>query len=348
MEYKKIQSATFFAMLIGLSLFFAWLLKPYLYPIFWAAVIATLFHPLYVKILPKLKNRKNLAATITMCIAMLIIIIPMILIASMVVKQSLDIYNQFGNRESLIKISDGIQGYLQKPLIHKIAGDINVSDLLIKWSSNISSFIYSFIASASQNTVKFVVQFFIMMYTLYFFLKEGEVMLKKIMLLLPLGDNYEKRLYNRFVSTSKATLKGTFVIGIAQGTLGGLALYFAGVPGSVFWGVVMIFLCMIPSVGTFVVLIPAAVILFILGNIWQAIFVLVIMLISSFIDNFLRAPLVGKNAQMHSLFVFFSTIGGLYAFGITGVIIGPVITAFLISLWQIYFEKYKIDLERID
>lgn len=348
MEYKKIQSATFFILLASVSLFFIWLIKPYIYPIFWAAVIAVLFRPLFLKLLPKLKNKKNLSATITMCIAMLVILLPLIAIASMVIKQSIDIYNQFGNTETLVQISNKIQNYLEQPIIKKIAGDINVKDSLLKWSSNISSFIYTFIANASQNTIKFVIQFFIMLYTLYFFLKEGDIFLKKIMYLLPLGDKYEKILYRRFVATSKATLRGTMLIGLIQGTMGGLALFFTGVPGSVFWGVVMVFLCMIPSIGTAIILIPSAIILFILGSFWQAVILIIVMFVSSFIDNILRASVVGKDAQMHSLFIFFATIGGLLAFGITGVIIGPVITAFLLSMWQIYMEKYKSDLARAD
>ena len=158
--------------------------------------------------------------------------------------------------------------------------------------------------------------------------------------LLPLGDAYEARLYQRFVSTTRATLKGTILIGTIQGTIGGLALVIAGVPAALFWGVIMIMLSIIPGVGATVILLPTIIIQLATGNWWQAVLIAVAWGIASVVDNFLRGPLVGKDIQMHPLFIFFATLGGLLAFGVSGVVIGPVITAFLISIWQIYEEKY--------
>jgi len=192
------------------------------------------------------------------------------------------------------------------------------------------------------------VQFFIMLYTLFFFLRDGNLILNKAMYLLPLGDRYEKILFQRFVSTSCATLKGTLLIGLIQGLLGGMALFIADVHGSAFWGMIMVVICIIPNLGAVIILGPAALILFILGNFWPAVIVIIFMVTASFIDNILRPPLVGKDAQMHPLFIFFATLGGLLTFGITGVVIGPVITAFLLSMWDIYEEKYKKQLSNPD
>jgi predicted PurR-regulated permease PerM len=324
------------------------MLKPYIYPIFWAAVIASIFYPVQKILVIKLSNRKTLATVITMLLVFLIVLIPLVGVASLVVKQSIDIYQDFGNKDTLNNISASIQHYLEYPLVNKLAGDINVRDYIIKWSSSITGFVYQVIATASQNTVKFFIQFFIMLYSLFFFIKEGDVLLKKIMYLLPLGDRYEKMIYDRFVSTARATIKGVLLIGVIQGALAGIVLYIAGVPGSAFWSVVMMLLCMIPSLGAFIILLPSGIILLIMGHIWQGIFVLICMLIIGTMDNFIRGPLIGKDAKMHPLFIFFSTLGGLLTFGLTGVIIGPVITAFLLSMWTIYAEKYKTDLAKAD
>lgn len=348
MQYQKIQSFTFFALLAVVSLLFCWMLKPYVYPIFWAAVIASLFYPLQNKLVEKLGKRKKLATAITMLCVFFIVLIPLVGLASLVVKQSLDIFQDFGNKETLSKISVTIQHYLEYPFVKKVAGDVNVKEYIIKWSSGITGFLYQVIATGSQNTVKFFIQLFIMLYSLYFFLKEGDVILKKIMYLLPLGDHYEEIIYNRFVSTARATIKGVLLIGLIQGSLAGFVLYLAGVPGSAFWGVIMIFLCMIPSLGSFIILLPAGIILLIMGHVWQAIFVVGSMLLIGVLDNLIRGPLVGKDAQMHPLFIFFSTLGGLLTFGLSGVIIGPIITAFLLSMWRIYAEKYKNDLIKQD
>jgi predicted PurR-regulated permease PerM len=166
--------------------------------------------------------------------------------------------------------------------------------------------------------------------------------------LLPLGDQYERRLYNRFVSTTRATLKGTLLIGLIQGSIGGLAFFITSVPATVIWTLIMVVLCIIPSVGASLILLPTAIVLLLLGNFWQAVVVLIALIIAGTIDNVLRGPLVGKDTQMHPLFIFFSTLGGLLAFGFSGIIIGPVITAFLLSIWEIYEQKYKTDLDKED
>ncbi len=342
-DFKRIQSITFFATLIGITLLFLWMLQPYLYPVFWAAVLAALFQPVYKK-LHTLVRKPALAAGLTEIIVLLIFIIPLAGVITLIVQQAITVYEQFGNQATISAISQSVQNVLAQPWIQRYAGDINISERLATISSAISGFVYSVLAKGGQNTARWVIQFFIMLYTLYFFLKDGPTFLKKLMHLLPLGDEYEQRLYERFVSTSRATLKGTLLIGLVQGSIGGVALVVTGVPGALFWAVIMILCCIIPGVGTTLVLVPTAIILALTGNWWQAVVVIAALLVASTIDNVMRGPLVGKDIQMHPLFIFFATLGGLLAFGISGVVIGPIITAFLLSIWEMYEQKYHQDL----
>lgn len=110
----------------------------------------------------------------------------------------------------------------------------------------------------------------------------------------------------------------------------------------------MIVMSIIPGVGAAIILLPAIVVMFLLGNIWQGVVLIVALLIAGVIDNVLRGPLVGKDTQMHPLLIFFATLGGLLSFGLSGVVIGPVLTAFLLSMWKIYERKYKTDLDKSD
>lgn len=347
MEYKKIQSYSLLVGLISITLVFFWMLSSYLYPVFWAAVIATLFYSLYQRLLSKTK-KPSLAASVTLIIVVCIFLIPLAGIISLIIQQAYTVYKDFGNQETFYSISATLQNYLQLPILQNILGHIDIQEKISSWGASISTFIYQFAASSGQNTIRIIIQFFIMLYTLYYFLRDGEAMLRKLMHLIPLGDRYEKELYSQFVSTARATLKGTVVIGIVQGTIGAISFLVTGVPGAIFWGVIMIVMSIIPGVGAAVVLVPAIIVMFLLGNIWQGVVLVIALLIAGVIDNVLRGPLVGKDTQMHPLLIFFATLGGLLSFGLSGVVIGPVITAFLLSMWKIYERKYKTDLDKSD
>jgi predicted PurR-regulated permease PerM len=185
-----------------------------------------------------------------------------------------------------------------------------------------------------------------MIYTLFFFLKDGKRMLTRLMHLCPLGDVYEEMLYQRFTSTARATLKGTIIIGTIQGTLGGILFAITGIEGALIWGILMILLSLIPGIGSAIIWLPAGIIMLGLGNIWQGVTILAVgMFVISLIDNILRPALVGKDTQMHPILILFSTLGGIAFFGISGFIIGPVITALFLAVVSIYEHYYKRELQ---
>jgi predicted PurR-regulated permease PerM len=144
-------------------------------------------------------------------------------------------------------------------------------------------------------------------------------------------------------------LKGTIIIGVIQGSLGGIMFWIAGVPSFVIWGVIMVILSIIPAIGSGLVWAPAGIILLFTGNIWEGIFVLLFGgIFISLVDNILRPKLVGNDTEMHPLLVFFATLGGLISFGIIGFIIGPVIMALFLALWEIYGKEFKRQLNKFN
>ncbi|MBI2415836.1 MAG: AI-2E family transporter [Candidatus Kerfeldbacteria bacterium] len=347
MDYKKIQSYTFIGALLGITAVFGWMLRPYVYAIFWAAVLATLFYPVYLRLL-RATQRPNASAGLTLGLIIVIVLLPVAGIVSLIIQQAISLYHNFGNQASVDTFSSTLQQIVQWGPLQRWTSTIDLSERLSAIGSSLSQFVYQLVASGGQNTVRGIIQFFIMLYTLYYFLRDGGHILKRLMHLLPLGDRYEEQLYNRFVSTTRATLKGTLLIGAVQGSIGGLAFVITGVPAAAFWGLIMVVLSIIPGIGASLVLIPAAIIMLLTGQVWPAVVILVAMVMAGVIDNFLRGPLVGKDTQMHPLFIFFATLGGLLAFGFSGIVIGPVLTAFLLSMWQMYEQKYHADLDRPD
>ncbi|MBC2712502.1 MAG: AI-2E family transporter [Desulfosarcina sp.] len=207
---------------------------------------------------------------------------------------------------------------------------------------SISQFLINNLSSATMGAVSFLFMLFTWLYTMYFFLIDGEKLLEKILYYLPLQDHDEQQMLERFTSVTRATLKGTAVIGILQGGLAGVAFWVVGIPSAAFWGTIMVVLSIIPSVGTAVIWLPAAVILGLGGAIGKAVGLFVFCgLVVGSVDNLLRPILVGKDTQMHELMIFFGTLGGIFMFGIVGVVIGPIVAALFVTIWEIYGQAFQ-------
>jgi len=182
----------------------------------------------------------------------------------------------------------------------------------------------------------------IILYTLFFFLIDGDRLLYYVLYYLPLNDEDETKLLRRFTSVTRATLKGTAVIGVLQGSLAGLALYFAGIPSALFWAVTMMVLSVVPGVGTALVWIPAVIYLLVGGQFLTAVLVAAFCgVVVGTVDNVLRPKLVGNDTQLHELMIFFSTLGGLIMFGFMGFVIGPIIAALFVTIWELYGDEFQ-------
>lgn len=341
----------FFALLLtAASVGFFLLIKPILYPIFWAGVIAWLFYPLYCKIQGKVFHNKSIASFITVSCILCIFIIPISGIVLLILQQSIQIYSE--SEKQITEIYDHIKRFSEQ------LGDLSFIRLLessgVDWEEKIvgyvralSEFIFTGLHYATNGTIRFIVGFFVMLYTLYFFLKDGEWMIKRVLHLSPLDSKSEKIIYEKFTAVIGGTLKGTFLVGLIQGVLAGVIFWIAGIIAPAFWGLIMTILALLPSVGPALLSLPAGLILLIQGKIWQGVFVLVLGVgLVSVVDNFLRPYLVGRDIHMHPLFVFFSTLGGLALFGLSGFIIGPIVASIFIALWTIYEHRFKNELEK--
>jgi predicted PurR-regulated permease PerM len=251
--------------------------------------------------------------------------------------------------QSYINEPTAITGYMEKlPYYQEIlpyrAVIIEKAGLVV---GNISTFLINSLSSVTKLTVNAVFSSVIMLYVMFYFLTMGEVLLTKILYFLPLHDRDERLLLRRFTSVTKATLKGTLIIGALQGGICGLAFALAGIQGPVFWGTVMAVMSIIPAFGTAIVWGPALIILALQGDFFGVgILAVLCGVVAGNLDNLLRPRLVGKDTEMHDLFVLFGTLGGISLFGILGIILGPIVAALFITIWEIYgkaFEAYLPD-----
>jgi predicted PurR-regulated permease PerM len=343
MKTPQKQTVLFFAIMLIVTVAFFYIMKPFVYAILWAVILAGLFMPVYKKVEKKL-HRPTLSATIVLILICLIFIIPFVFIVTLLLKESMDIYQGLSNDNSQINV------YVQKlarlikhnPYTDSLhLDDAALTVKITELSKSVTGYIFESLKSLTQNTLQFFVQLGVMLYALFYFVRDGEKFLDSILRLLPLGQGRDRILLGHFQKTANSTLKVTLIIGGIQGVLGGLLFVFTGIQGAILWGVVMIITAVIPVVGCALVWAPAGILMMITGQLWTGIFILAFgALVISMVDHFLRPILLGKDVSMHPLLIFLSTMGGIIFFGFTGFIIGPIIMSLAISVWNMYEEYY--------
>lgn len=188
-----------------------------------------------------------------------------------------------------------------------------------------------------KGTFGFAISFGIMLYLLFFLLKDGPYLVRQILDSLPLTDFVKQHLFAKFVGVTRATVKGTAVVAVVQGTLGGIAFAIVGIDGSVLWGALMAFLSLVPAVGSAIIWVPAAIFLFATQQVWQGLFIVgFFVIIVGLVDNILRPLLVGKDTKMPDYLILITTIGGMEIYGINGFVIGPLIAALFLACWNLF------------
>ena len=339
MHPSKVQNILFFTVLVLVSFLFLYLLTPFFSPIFWAAVIASIFRPLYVRLNRKI-NRPGLCTIIIFLLIALIIILPGGIMGSLLFSESMHMYESLGTDSGTIENTvKSITGAVKdNPYVARLHIDEQfLTEKFSEIARGISNYIFVQLKALTQNTLAFLVQFAVMLYTLFFFIRDGDKFLGMVTRVLSLGQEREKVLYEHFVTTARATLKVTLIIGGIQGSLGGLIFWVTGIEGAIIWGVVMILFSIVPVVGCSIVWIPAGVIMLLMGHFWKGIIILTFgVFVISMVDNLLRPMLIGRDVQMHPLLIFLSTLGGISLFGISGFVIGPIITSLVLAMWAMY------------
>jgi len=342
-----LQKAAFIALLMAVTLAFFGLLADFVQPIFWAATLAVIFNPAKIRVLRWVKGRQSVAAFLTLLFIVVTVLIPAWFIAAAVVSEASSFYTRVNSGEvNPAGVLDWLRGSL--PVVNDFLDRIGASpqDLKEKLSAAAvqgSQFVGSLAITAGQNAVRFGVMFFLMIYVLYFFLRDGELLLDTLVHALPLGDERERELFAKFAEVSRATVKGTLVIGLVQGALGGMMFGLLGIQGAVFWGTVMVIMSLLPVVGAGLVWGPAALIMLANGAYTKAGILLVFgVLVIGLIDNLLRPILVGRDTRMPDYLVLLSTLGGLTVFGASGFVIGPVIAALFLTLWVMFAKEFNV------
>jgi predicted PurR-regulated permease PerM len=342
----RFRKAFLLLLVAGITYLFLSVVGPFVITVFLAAIFAGLAYPLYDRLRVGLGGRDRLAALLTLFVLFVGVLIPVAAFLGVVANEAL----QIGARaqpwlEEQEGWLDEVRVWVERrlPWIQRYLPDgAEMAEQIRDVASRTGMIIMGSLAAVTRSTLNFLLHLFVLLYAFFYFLVGGRTLLRQVLYYVPLGPVEEERLLERFVSVTRATLKGSLLIGVIQGGVAGLAFWVAGVPAPAFWGTIMIVLSIIPAVGASLVWIPAVIYLFLMGQTVAATALLVwCAIVVSSIDNFLRPMLIGRDARMSDLMILLSTLGGIFLFGAVGFIIGPIVAALFVTVWHIYGETFR-------
>lgn len=348
MTVTRFRNAFLVLLVVAVSAAFLVMVRAFLLTILMAAIFTGVAYPLYRWIGRRLGGHDRIAALATLLVLLILVIAPVLSVLGIAAGEAIRVNETLSPRIQALIDEPGeldrrlrpLPGYdYVAPYRDQIVGKAG------EVAAGVGGFALDVLSATTRATVLFLFHFVVLLYTMYFFLTDGPRLVAALLVYLPLTDADKQRMLDKFVSVARATLKGTVLIGIAQGTLAGLAFWAVGIDGAVFWATVMTVLSIIPGIGSALVWVPAAVILLATGQIWQGVaLTLFCALVVGSVDNVLRPILVGRDTQMHELMIFFSTLGGLMLFGAMGFIVGPILAALFVTVWEMFGTAFHDEL----
>lgn len=343
MNPSTLQRAVFLLLLAAITVAFFWVLAPYSGAVFWAVIMALLFHSTFERLTRALRGRRNAAALLTLIIIVLIVVLPMVFI-------SISLVNEVTALVAHVRAGDiNFRAYAQQilealpPVVRAQMARFDLFDIqnvIEKFSDGLlagGQALTTRALSLGQNALVFVVNLVVMLYLLFFLLRDGDTLARLVRETVPMAREQTHYLADKFSTVARATVKGNVVVAIVQGLLGGLAFWALDIRGALLWGVVMAFLSLLPAVGASLVWGPVAIYLLAIGATWQGVALIAWgAAVIGMSDNVLRPLLVGKDTKMPDYLVLLTTLGGMSLFGISGFVIGPTIAALFMAVWALF------------
>ena len=329
---RAVREKAFLLLLGVVTLGFALILWPFRAAILWAGVLAIVFNPLYRRLSRRMPGGRTSAALLTSAIVLVVVICPLMLITGMLLQEAVDFYQQAQSGALHLVLPAWATAMLERLDIASLAG------VQAKISASLhtnTERVLSYAMAMWQDVLMWVVNFFVMLYLLFFLLRDGRALIARASRAIPLRRDLQRHLADRFATVIRATVKGDILTSALQGALGGLAFWALGIRPALVWAVAMALVALLPAVGTAIIWFPVAIWLLATGSPWQGI---VLIAYGTFViglaDNVVRPVLVGRDAKLPDYVVLLSTLGGIAVFGFDGIVVGPVIAAMFMAAWD--------------
>lgn len=335
MDHKALETYFFIALLLGALFLGFFVLLPYLSALILAGVFAVIFRPAYRRVLRLFGNHRAIAAFLTAILAFIIVFAPLFYLGWRVFQEATGLYVNLTLGSEGNSLSSAINSFL-----HTYGQNLNLQQANFQIQDvlrQILSWLLNNLGPVFSGLTQVLVILFLSLIGFYYLLKDGDVFKNRVISLLPLSDSYAEKILERLETTINSVFKGQMVIALIQGALAGIGFTIFGVPNATFWGSLTVIAALVPTLGTAVVVFPAAAYLYLTGNTFEFLGLLIWgSLAVGLIDNMLSPHLMRRGTHIHPFFILLSVLGGIVVFGPIGFLAGPLIVSFIYSLLDIY------------
>lgn len=342
MTGRRFEDGGFLVLIVAITLAFGWLIAPLYAAIIWGVIVAIVFRPVYLKLQTNLNGRRNLPAAICILLILALVILPAFLLALALIQEAANLYVQLQSGDiDPAKMFNDARSALPRWADEMIvsAGWTDFDAMRRMMGTSLTTILESVAGRAlwfGQGALQMLASLGVMLYLAFFLIRDGHLIGEKVKGALPLRPEVRDRLIDHFVIVIRATMKGTVVVAVMQGFAGGVIFWMLGIEAPILWGLLMALFSLFPAVGTGIVWVPVAIYLLATGSTTEGlILVFCGLVVIGLIDNILRPILVGKDTKMPEFVVLIATVAGLKLMGLNGVIVGPIIAALFIAVWQI-------------
>ena len=349
---RRMEDKMFLALLGVATLAFIWLVWTFFNAILWAIVAAIMFTPMQRWLMEIRPNRPNSMTALTFLTMVAVAIVPMIIIGSLLLQEAASVYAGIQSGEIdfayyFLQVQHALPDWASQQLSRFGLGNFeSIRDKIGNGLSNSFETVATQALNIGQRAFSFFISLGVMLYLSFFLLRDGPHLSGLVVNAIPLHAVQRRSLAEKFIAVVRATIKGNMIVAIVQGGLGGLIFWGLGISGALLWAVSMAFLSLLPAVGTGLIWVPVAIYLFATGAVVKgAILVFCGVFVIGLVDNVLRPILVGRDTRMPDYIVLISTLGGLELFGLSGFVVGPVIAALFLAVWEIFIVARQPDAE---
>lgn len=356
MNRNEIVGWFFIAIFLYLFYLFFQIIKPFLIPMFWAAILSLVLYPLHERLTKLLRNRAGISSILMTVLTIALVIVPIFLIISKLSLEMFDIYSSAKSKGDIEKLANYITTSMNVETLHRILpssiinqlqskfdlGELNFKSILLKSSQEFSGYLINVFKGFATNITSMLFNFVIMIFALFFFFRDGRSMFEKFKYLIPMSDEQKDRTFEVFYNTIDGVVLGSLATAAVQGILVMIIFLVLGISYAFLAGSLSFILSILPLVGAAFVWVPASIYLLVTHSYLKAIILLLYGgLVISTADNILRPIIIGGRVKLPTLMLFLSIMGGLSYFGFSGVVLGPVLLAVFLSFIEIYKQEYR-------
>ncbi len=334
-QYPKSELYFLFALLVGAIVLTFFIFKPFLYVGILALVGATVFQPVYTKIVSATRGRKGISAFLSTLFVLCIVVTPLVFFAVQMVREATVLYASLATG-GLTQASVFLTRVMQS-VGREFLGSTQVTLNIDQYIKSSLDFLIQNIGFVFSNVLALLGGGIIFFVSLYYFFKNGDSLRDTVTSVSPLRTDYNEKIFTKLRISIISVVQGSLFVAVLQGLFAGFGFLVFGVPSALLWAGVAMFAALIPGIGTSLVVLPAVLYLYLTGNPIHAVCLLVYgLIVVSLIDNVLKPKLMERGMLIHPFFILLSAIGGIFFFGPIGFLLGPLVLGFLFVILELY------------